>query len=100
MPKIACRLCAILVQILWRQVGSQAQTEGAVMAKKEPDMSKDLISIRSLIDKKSLQTISEWADAEGRSQQQHTYVLLRRLAALFRENPEGLEKLGLLTPFI
>lgn len=70
------------------------------MAKKGPDMSRDQVSIRSLLDKKSLNTINEWADLEGRSQQMHTGVLLRRLAALFNDHPDKLEEIGLLTPHL
>ena len=68
------------------------------MAKRENDMSADMISIRSLLDDKSVNTLKEWAEQEGRSGQIHTGWLLRKLAQIYRANPDQLRQIGILTP--
>lgn len=70
------------------------------MAKKVTDMSSEKPSIRSLCDEKYLRIITDWADLEGRSQQQHTGILLERLAKLYKNHPNKLEEIGLLTPHL
>jgi hypothetical protein len=40
-------------------------------------------------------TLSRWAEREERSKRRQAAVLLRRLAELFEERPEELQKLGL-----
>jgi hypothetical protein len=52
--------------------------------------------IRALVDKRSEQSLEEWAKLEGRSLQMHCGILLRRIAVLYRDNPQKLEALGLL----
>ena len=68
------------------------------MAKKDENMNNDLLRLIALVDKKSAPVLEEWSRLEGRSMQSHNGILLRRLARLYRECPDKLQELGLLTP--
>lgn len=65
----------------------------------EPEMA-DAKLIRANVDKQTELLLDKWGKEEGRSLQTHAGILLRRLAALAKSQPEELHKLGLLSPLI
>lgn len=66
----------------------------------EPQMTRDLKSTRALVDKTNEATLEAWARLEGRSYQMHAGIILRRIAHLYRSQPEALERLGLLAALV
>lgn len=64
---------------------------------KDADMpSDDLKQTRALVDPTNEVVLERWAKLEGRSYQMHCGILLRRIAHLYRTNPDKLQEIGLL----
>lgn len=67
--------------------------------KPESDMTKNMAFVRVFIDPEATARLKRMADAEGRTLQRQMGMILEAVARLYRDDPQKLESLGLLSKF-
>ena len=65
------------------------------MSKQTPTIAPP-VEVRFAIDSATHAVVTEWADSENRTARQHVAALLKKLAALRKDQPDELRRLGLL----
>lgn len=66
--------------------------------RQEDPMKSNLQFVRIFMDREAIARLNRLAEIEGRSQQRQVGMMLERIAQLYREQPQKLVEIGLLSP--